>query len=268
MKRVVILTGSELRHQYFYNSMINDTRFEVIAVFSEGDELSLMNRTLNKEHSALEIEHAKLRAETEEAYFKDFVMSCPDSALVSSIKKGEINSDEVFNSLKLINPDLLICYGSSIVDARVVRYFKNKFLNVHLGLSPYYRGSGTNVWPIINNELDMIGATFMFIDEGIDTGKIIHQIRADINIDDNVHTIGNRLIIQMTRVYAEIIDKFDLLTEQPQPKSDGRLYLRKHFDAASCELLYRKFEQGIVKEYLSSSRTNLPYIVSNNGLSY
>ena len=53
--------------------------------------------------------------------------------------------------------------------------FSRKFLNVHLGLSPYYRGSGTNVWPLINTEPDMVGAT-LCIDAGIDNGEIIHQI--------------------------------------------------------------------------------------------
>ena len=40
----------------------------------------------------------------------------------------------------------------------------------------------------------MVGATFMYIDAGIDTGEIIHQIRADIVIGDSPHSIGNRLI--------------------------------------------------------------------------
>ena len=61
-------------------------------------------------------------------------------------------------------------------------------------MSPYYRGSGTNFWPFVNNELQFIGATFMHIDEGVDTGEIIHQIRANIFHDDNIHQIGNRLI--------------------------------------------------------------------------
>ena len=108
-----------------------------------------------------------------------------------------------------MKPDLLVCYGSSLIKSDLLRKFEGRFLNVHLGLSPYYRGSGTNVWPLINIEPDMVGATFMYIDAGIDTGKIIHQIRADVYLGDSPHTIGNRLIRKMTSTYAEIVCNFN-----------------------------------------------------------
>lgn len=266
MKKIVILTGSELRHEFFYKSMIKDNRFEVVAIYSEGDELSLMNRTLKKSHSELEMIHAERRVESENVFFREFVESESYNSIVTKIPKGDINNPYVFEQLKAINPDLLICYGSSIVEPMIVRYFKNRFLNVHLGISPYYRGSGTNIWPIINNELDMIGATFMFIDEGIDTGKIIHQIRADIDINDSIHSIGNKLIIKMTQTYADIIFKFDSLTCEKQPQQKGNLYLRKDFDHENCVLLYKMFEDGIVKKYLDNPKVELPYIVTNAGL--
>jgi len=47
-----------------------------------------------------------------------------------------------------------------------------------LGLSPYYLGSGTNYWPLVNEKPEFVVATFMHIDTDIDTEEIIHQIRA------------------------------------------------------------------------------------------
>ena len=41
----------------------------------------------------------------------------------------------------------------------------NKILNLHLGISPYYKGSGTNYFPLVNNEPQYVGATFMFLDK-------------------------------------------------------------------------------------------------------
>ena len=38
-------------------------------------------------------------------------------------------------------------------------------INVHLGLSPYYKGSATNFWPFVNNELQFLGVTFMVTDK-------------------------------------------------------------------------------------------------------
>ena len=81
--------------------------------------------------------------------------------------------------------------------------YKGKFLNVHLGLSPYYKGR-TNIFPIIDKRPEMVGATFMYIDQGIDTGDIIHQIQADYFVGDSVHSVGNRLIKKMTKCYADL----------------------------------------------------------------
>ena len=57
----------------------------------------------------------------------------------------------------------------------------------------------------IFEELEFVGATFMYLDQGIDTGKIIHQIRARIYENDNLHIIGNRLISDAIIIYKELI---------------------------------------------------------------
>ena len=45
----------------------------------------------------------------------------------------------------------------------------------------------------------------MFIDKGIDTGKIIHQIRPKLYTNDNIQTIGNRIIKKITKDTAMIV---------------------------------------------------------------
>ena len=111
----------------------------------------------------------------------------------------------------------------------------------------------------------MVGATFMYIDAGIDTGEIIHQIRADIFLDDSPHTIGNRLIRKMTSTYTDIISKFSCLEREKQPVNKGKLYLHKDFTSNACKKLYRNLEMGMIENYLNSSK-QLPYIVINKGL--
>ena len=66
------------------------------------------------------------------------------------------------------------------MDTKYLKVFSNKILNIHLGLSPFYRGQATNYWAFVNNEIQFIGATFHKIDGGIDTGPIIHQIRPKV----------------------------------------------------------------------------------------
>ena len=161
---------------------------------------------------------------------------------------------------------MIICYGSSLIKTRLINLFENKFLNVHLGISPYYRGSGTNVWPLINKEPEMVGATFMYIDSGIDTGRIIHQIRAKIFLGDSPHSIGNRLIKKMTFTFIKIIINYEFLEDARQPeKIKGKFYLAKEFNSKSCKVLYENFNNGLIEKYLNIEQ-ELNDIISNPGL--
>ena len=264
--KIVILTGSEVRHEYFRKKIASDDRILVLASFCEGVEKSLENRIrANSDSSPLEIQHVEARLQSEKDFFADYISSVDDKSKPTFINKGAINEVRIVDQILALKPDLLVCYGSSMIKSDLLNKFKNKFLNVHLGLSPYYRGSGTNVWPLINGEPDMVGATFMHIDAGIDTGEIIHQIRADIFLGDSPHSIGNRLICKMTSTYAELIAKFRHLDKEIQPKSEGKLYYKKDFGSDSCRQLYSNLEKGIIEDYINSKKI-LPSIVSNKGL--
>lgn len=264
--KIVILTGSEVRHEYFRKKIAIDERIFVLASYCEGSEKSLANLMHQKaDTSQLEFKHVEARLQSEKDFFIEYISSIKDKSNPHFIKKGAINEANIVNEIIELNPDLLVCYGSSLIKSELLTKFENRFLNVHLGLSPYYRGSGTNVWPLINSEPDMVGATYMYIDAGIDTGEIIHQIRADIFLGDSPHSIGNRLIRKMTSTYAEIIYNFNNLEKEKQPKNQGKLYLEKDFTSKSCRQLYLNFENGMIESYINSPR-QLPYIVTNKGL--
>jgi len=254
MKKVILLTGNELRHQYFCRTMALQNDFEVIAVYCEGIEESLQSRIeANPEASELLKRHAALRAITEQESFASLLQDTQDNVPRFLLSKGDINEPSVVQAILDKKPDILACYGSSLVRGKLLEAFRSRFLGVHLGLSPYYRGSGTNIWPLVNGEPEYVGATFMRLDSGIDTGEIIHQIRARLFPGDSPHQIGNRLIADMCQVYPEVIRHFDRLAPPPQPsQNSGRLFLRKDFDNAACARLYDNFKNGLVEKALSN----------------
>lgn len=264
--KVIILTGSETRHTFFRIRIASDERFKVLASYCEGSEKSLENRTKESAKSSiLEFQHVNARSQSEKDFFQLYIDNAADYSNPRQIPKGHINSEKIVKEIVNLKPDILVCYGSSLIKSELLDIFKGKFLNVHLGLSPYYRGSGTNVWPLINNEPEMVGATFMYIDPGIDTGAIIHQIRADILLGDNPHSIGNRLIAKMTSTYADIIANFNSLSKENDIECSGRLYFQKDFNSDACFKLYKNFQNGMIENYLNSQK-DLAYIIKNKAL--
>ena len=249
---VVFLTGSELRHSFVRKALALSRGVSVVRSYCEGTEKSIWRLVETADADGARARHLTARNQSEEDFFAAFVALAQDRSEPMFLSKGEINEPEHCDDIEALRPDLLACYGSSLIRAPLLTRFEGRFLNVHLGLSPYYRGSGTNFWPLVRGEPEFVGATFMHIDAGIDTGKIIHQIRARIFPGDTAHQIGNRLITDMALVYADIIGKFADLPDMPQLEepSQVRVYRQKDFTEESARALVRQFAEGLVDRYL------------------
>jgi methionyl-tRNA formyltransferase len=104
----------------------------------------------------------------------------------------------------------------------------------------------------VHGRPEYVGATFMHLDRGIDTGKIIHQIRARIYPGDTVHLIGNRLIADAAEVFARLVANFHEVIELPQPSDQDlhQLCLRRDFTRESIHQLRSQFESGMIARYL------------------
>ena len=97
----------------------------------------------------------------------------------------------------------MLVFGTGLLKRPLLDAFAGRLLNIHLGLSPYYRGAGTNFWPLVNREPEFCGATIHFLDEGVDTGPIIAHVRPAIRSGDGPHDIGNRTIVAAADTLAE-----------------------------------------------------------------
>ena len=88
-----------------------------------------------------------------------------EKIIVDNIEDNKVK--EIYNNLE----GFVINGGLSILKPDVLKNASCRFLNVHPGLLPFYRGQNPIQWSVKN--LAPIGATVHFIDEGIDTGPIV-----------------------------------------------------------------------------------------------
>lgn len=72
----------------------------------------------------------------------------------------------------------------------------------HDSLLPEYRGFAPTVWAIINGN-DHTGVTLFEIAEDVDSGDIIDQQKVDIDIEDTIEVIMEKV----TQVYLEILER-------------------------------------------------------------
>lgn len=269
IKNVVLLTGSELRHDFFRKFLGNHEHINILATYCESKKGNLAELVKKEEQpNDLRMLHLSTRTVIENDFFSLFCQHIQDQSNPIFIEKGAINEPHHVQNIIELNPDIIISYGCSIIRSALLKVFQKRFVNIHLGLSPYYRGSGTNFWPFVNNELQFVGTTFMHIDHGVDTGEIIHQIRAQISFNDNIHQIGNRLIRDSFVECVQLVKHFDELKKMPQitlEKEQERYYRKKDFTEAALEQAYLNLSNDSVKYYLETkASTDLQFPIIKN----
>lgn len=100
------------------------------------------------------------------------------------LQPNKIRTSEFLNTIKDLNPDLLItvAYGK-IIPKDVLDVPKFGCINVHASLLPKYRGAAPINWAIINGE-KKTGITTMYTDVGMDTGDIL--LKSELEITENM----------------------------------------------------------------------------------
>jgi folate-dependent phosphoribosylglycinamide formyltransferase PurN len=254
-RRVILLTGSELRHDFVRKALGISAGTNLVSAYCEGTEQSLAARVSAEPQDDVRRQHAAERAASEQDYFGAFVALVPETVAPHRVPYGTVSEPAQADDIIERSPALIVAYGCSIVREPLLSAFSGRFINVHLGLSPWYRGAGTNFWALANGEPEYFGATFMHIDAGVDTGRIIHQIRARLRPADSAHDIGNRLIGDVAITLAELVRHWDKLVEVPAPSPrEGaiRVYKKRDFTEESVLTLRRRFAEGMVEDYLAN----------------
>lgn len=258
--RVILFRADQTRHKALAHSL-NSKGYLVAQV------IELKSNKLIPS-SNLIMEHFKAREQFEKDFFSNIAShNNIDVPIMTTVKN--INSKNTINFISQINFDIAITFGVSILNTDTINALNNKILGIHLGLSPYYRGSGTNFFPFVNNELEAIGYTLMHLDEGIDTGHIIHQGRAPIVLGDSIHTIGNRNVQSLFIDIIKLIDfKFDFSISKLQSfGGSNRYYRKKDFSEQSLRTALENLNNGLVERYLSdTSNMNARFPIYRNSL--
>ena len=136
-----------------------------------------------------------------------------------------VNSDDVYELLKTEKPDVILDHGTSIVKDRIISTAPIA-LNVHWGLSPYYRGTHCTNWALFNRDPYNIGVTVHTLSKEVDGGGIVAQTRVIPETDDGVRSINAKLTKAGTAIMVKALSLMAnglALKTHPQDLSTGLL---------------------------------------------
>ena len=162
---------------------------------------------------------------------ESFSTTCAKNGIrVRTTKAADVNSDEVLQALVETNAHLVIYsgIGGQIVEKRILEAGP-RFLHMHAGWLPEYRGSTTVYYSLLNGDSPSVSA--IFLDVSIDTGPILKRqnyptppswMDVDLVYDAAIRA---DLLCQVMELHKE---QGELVPKAAQDPSIGRAYFVIH----------------------------------------
>ena len=97
-------------------------------------------------------------------------------------KVADFHDAAAIDSMKNVNADLGVLYGTNIIKETVFSIPRLGSINLHQGFAPIYRGGPTVFWELFNGEKS-VGITIHFVAAKVDTGDIILQKTVPLQYD-------------------------------------------------------------------------------------
>lgn len=99
-----------------------------------------------------------------------------------------VNDNEVISRIEQLSPDIIVVNGTRIISERILNSTDKPFINMHMGITPKYRGVHGAYWAAVNNDYENCGVTIHMVSTGIDTGDVICQKTIQVTQKDNYVT--------------------------------------------------------------------------------
>ena len=292
--KVIILTHNKDRHYYFCNQIIKNTN-SVVGVIIGGKNIykkttrkekfykliknnqllnyfksKLLNLCFKKYGKAFNKEKNKIEHEFfngEEKYFFENY----NHLLIAKVEPQyhSINDPYYISLIQKYKPDIIIVMGTCLIGKKIIESAK-RVINLHTGLSPYYRGGHTNIWPIVNEKPNMFGVTVHEMSLGIDEGNIIFTNQPDINKNDNSATINCKSIQLGTKKVIESIKNIENNSlNSINQWTKGKLFFNKDWNNYVAYQYFKRRDNIISQSLKNIEKQSLPKIcLVNNGRKY
>lgn len=101
-----------------------------------------------------------------------------------------VNDAETVRLLEEADPELVVVNGTRILSGEVLGAIRGRFLNLHAGITPAFRGAHGAYWALAAGRPELAGVTVHWIDAGIDTGTVVKQGLIHPGPRDNFATYG------------------------------------------------------------------------------
>jgi|TARA_Y100000294_G_C8539009_1_gene330354 methionyl-tRNA formyltransferase len=238
--KITLFTANQNRHNYLVNLLSNNC-----------DELFVVqeNRTIFPgivpgHYSASEImkKYFKNVINAQSKIFENPHINIKNKNIhLFPLQSGDLNKCSIDTLSDFLKSDVYVVFGSSYIKGDLVDFLvKNKALNIHMGVSPYYRGTDCNFWALYDDNPHLVGATIHKLSKKLDGGAMLYHALSQIKNNPFEYTMST--VKSAFHSLAERIKNESIFSIQPEIQNKNK------------EVRYSKkdeFNEDVVKLFLN-----------------
>tara|TARA_A100001234_G_C12540812_1_gene348785 strand:- start:354 stop:896 length:543 start_codon:yes stop_codon:yes gene_type:complete len=160
------------------------------------------------------------------------------------MKMNDLNFANTKQLSPALNSDLYVIFGSSYIKGWLIDFLVDKkAINIHMGISPYYRGSSCNFWAIYDNNPGYVGGTIHYLNKGLDSGDILFHCIPRTQKDDSSFDFTMRSVLATQKGLVNAVKSNEIFT------------MKSFKQDKTSEIRYSKnseFNDSVAKEYLDT----------------
>lgn len=169
--KIACFTGNQARHQFLIERMA-EIADEVFAVMECATVFPGLQPQFFKKSEVMQNYFNKVIAEEKNLFGKPGFIS--EGVKVFPIASGDLSRVPLESLQPVKEADLVVVFGSSYIKGELCDLLVEKgAINIHMGVSPYYRGSSCNFWALDDERPEYVGGTVHLLTEGLDSGPIL-----------------------------------------------------------------------------------------------
>lgn len=248
---IIILTGSDTRHQYFIHHL--NSHFSISEIFIEKSDHPCPTPQSKEESIAWDWFFERRNRCEQKLIQESSQLPSKNNPATTYFASDELNSPHALAKIEKTAPGFIAVFGTGILRDPFLRKFPNRLFNLHIGDPEFYRGSSCNFWPIYQGQLEHLVATIHRIDQGVDTGDIISRQPVTLSEEDDEQTLLLKPLKLGTELMEETIQRWQSGTLQSIPqKKKGKLFKKSDFTPAAILRFKQLVESGKLKSYVQA----------------
>ena len=236
--KITLLTSNKNRHNYLIN-LLSGVSDELYVI----QECDTIFPGIVSGHYQVSPTMKKYFENVNNAQFllfgNSYVNSKKKNIKILPMVSGDLNQSSMDLLSDFLKSDVYIIFGSSYIKGKLAEFLiKQKAINIHAGISPYYRGTDCNFWALYDDNPHLVGATIHLLSKGLDNGPMLYHAISNLKNNPFEYTMST-----IKSAFHSIADRI----------KDGSIFkIKPVIQDKEKEVRYSKkseFNEELVKKY-------------------